>query len=37
MIMQDPTIFEGSLRDNVDPSKSHSDEEVLNAIKSCCL
>lgn len=32
MIMQDATIFEGTLRDNIDPLKNYSDEDVLRTM-----
>lgn len=28
MIMQDATLFDGTLRDNIDPLKRHTDEEI---------
>ncbi|CAD8155775.1 unnamed protein product [Paramecium pentaurelia] len=37
MIMQDPTLFSGTIRDNIDPLNLRTDEEVLQAINKCCL
>ncbi|CAD8103784.1 unnamed protein product [Paramecium sonneborni] len=37
MIMQDPTLFSGTIRDNIDPLKLRTDEEVKQAISLCCL
>ena len=37
MIPQDPTLFTGSLRFNVDPFDKHSDEEINSLIKKAGL
>ncbi|CAD8112763.1 unnamed protein product [Paramecium primaurelia] len=37
MIMQDPTLFSGTIRDNIDPLNLRTDEEVMQAINKCCL
>lgn len=37
MIMQDATIFDGTLRDNIDPLKLRTDEDIMEAIDKCCL
>ena len=35
--MQDATIFEGSIRDNIDLLKEKSDQEVNEVIEISCL
>ncbi|KAJ2637040.1 hypothetical protein GGF40_002633 [Coemansia sp. RSA 1286] len=35
IIPQDPTLFEGTIRDNLDPSHEYSDDEVWAAIRAC--
>ncbi|KAM3143254.1 hypothetical protein pb186bvf_004586 [Paramecium bursaria] len=37
MIMQDATIFTGSIRDNIDPLKTRGDQEILKIMEDCCL
>ena len=37
MIMQDATIFTGSIRDNIDPLKTRGDQEILKIMEECCL
>jgi ABC-type multidrug transport system fused ATPase/permease subunit len=37
MIMQDASLFDGTIRDNIDPLQNHSDEQVMAAIEACCL
>lgn len=37
MIMQDATIFEGTIRDNIDPLARKTDDEVMESIDKCCL
>lgn len=37
MILQDAILFEGSLRDNLDPLKSNTDLEILDVANLCCL
>ena len=33
MILQDSVLFQGNLRDNLDPLKQHTDEEIINIAK----
>lgn len=37
IIPQDPTMFEGNLRTNLDPLGEHSDTEIWEALKKCQL
>ncbi|PRQ27535.1 putative xenobiotic-transporting ATPase [Rosa chinensis] len=37
IIPQDPTLFQGSLRTNLDPLQQHSDPEMLEVVKKCRL
>ncbi|PRQ40019.1 putative xenobiotic-transporting ATPase [Rosa chinensis] len=37
IIPQDPTLFQGSLRNNLDPLQQHSDPEILEVVKKCRL
>lgn len=37
IIPQDPTLFEGTIRVNLDPLEEHSDHEVWQALKKCQL
>ncbi len=37
IIPQDPTIFEGTLKFNLDPSGDNPDEEILRLINKACL
>lgn len=36
-ISQEPLIFEGTLRENLDPIGAHTDEEILNILELCQL
>ena len=33
IVPQEPTLFEGTIRDNVDPLKKYNDEEIFNILK----
>lgn len=33
IIMQDHFMFSGTVRDNIDPTKTHSDEQIIRALK----
>lgn len=35
--MQDSTIFNGTIRENVDPLNERTDGEIMEAIEKCCL
>lgn len=37
LIPQDPVLIEGTLRDNLDPRKEHSDEKLNSVLRKCCL
>ena len=37
IVPQDPFLFEGTLRDNVDPLKRNSDDKIINVINDFCL
>lgn len=37
IIPQDPTMFEGSIRGNLDPLEEHSDTEIWEALRKCQL
>ena len=37
IVPQDPFIFEGTLRDNIDPLKKYTDEMILKILKDFCL
>ncbi|XP_042508127.1 ABC transporter C family member 3-like [Macadamia integrifolia] len=37
IIPQDPTMFEGTLRSNLDPLEEHTDEEIWEALDRCQL
>ncbi|CAD8136284.1 unnamed protein product [Paramecium pentaurelia] len=37
MILQDSTLFEGTLRENLDPLHQHSDQELNDVALQCCL
>ncbi|CAD8125126.1 unnamed protein product [Paramecium sonneborni] len=37
MIMQDSTIFDGTLRENIDPLNQRTDEEIIQVLEQCCL
>ena len=37
IVPQDPFLFEGTLRDNVDPLKKYSDEKIIRIINDFCL
>ncbi|CAD8048099.1 unnamed protein product [Paramecium sonneborni] len=37
MILQDSTLFEGTLRENLDPLHQHTDQELNDVALQCCL
>lgn len=37
IIPQDPTIFEGTLRFNLDPQNESSEEEIMRLVNKACL
>ena len=37
IIPQDPTLFEGTLKFNLDPEKTHSEQELLNVLREASL
>ncbi|KAJ7298462.1 hypothetical protein O6H91_Y577300 [Diphasiastrum complanatum] len=37
IIPQEPTLFEGSIRANMDPLKKHTDQEIWEALEKCQL
>lgn len=37
VILQDPQLFEGKLRDNVDPLVKYSDQEIIQTLTNCSL
>ena len=37
IVPQDPFLFEGTLRDNLDPLKKYTDEKILKILKDFCL
>jgi ABC-type multidrug transport system fused ATPase/permease subunit len=37
IVMQDPVLFSGTVRDNLDPFKEHTDEDIANALRKVNL
>lgn len=37
IIPQDPTMFEGTIRSNLDPLEEHADEQIWEALDKCQL
>jgi ABC-type multidrug transport system fused ATPase/permease subunit len=37
LIPQDPMLIEGTLRDNLDPTNEHTEEELAMVLRKCCL
>lgn len=37
IIPQNPFIFSGSIRENIDPLTEHQDSEIWTALQRCCL
>ncbi|OMO94665.1 hypothetical protein COLO4_16230 [Corchorus olitorius] len=37
IIPQDPTLFRGTMRDNLDPLQQHTDQEIWEALRKCRL
>ena len=35
--MQDPQLFDGTLRENVDPLKEYKDADIIDALTQCSL
>ncbi len=36
-VAQEPILYHGTLRENIDPSTSHSDDEIVAVLKACCM
>ena len=37
MIMQEPNLFTGTIKQNLDPFSLYDDQTILEAIQKCCL